>query len=57
MTNLEELIQTAQRLSKKLEMASEEESRFCVDICLRLEQMSWDIFRTASELEEIKNYN
>ena len=57
MTNLEELIQITQMLSKKLEKASEEESRFCVDSCLRLEQLSLKLFKTANELEAIKNYN
>lgn len=57
MTNLEELIQTAQKLSMGLEIASEEEKRFCVDSCLRLEQLSWEIFRAANELEAIKNYD
>lgn len=57
MTNLEELVQTAQRLSKRLEMAAAEEKRFCVDICMRLEQLSWELLKTADEIEAIKNYN
>ena len=56
MTNLEELIQTAQRLSNRLEQAASEERRFCVDICLRLEQLSFEMLRTANELQEIENY-
>jgi hypothetical protein len=50
------LIHAAQRLSECLELASEEENRFCVDICLRFEQLSLEMFRTASELKEIKDY-
>jgi uncharacterized protein YhaN len=57
MTNLEELIQTAQRLGQRLEMAANEEKRFCVDACLSLEKMAWNLHRTANELEAIKNYN
>lgn len=57
MTNIEELIQTAQRLSQNLEKAANEERRFCVDIQLRLEALSWELYRTANELQEIKNYN
>ena len=56
MTNLQELIETANRLSKRLEQAASEEKRFCVDICLKLEQMSWESFRLANELNQIKEY-
>lgn len=56
MTNLQELIETAQRLSRNLERAASEEKRFCVEIQLRFEQLSWEIYRTANELNEIKEY-
>ncbi len=56
MTNLQELIETANRLSRNLEKAAYEEKRFCVDICLRLEQLSWETLRTADELKSISDY-
>lgn len=56
MTNLQELIETANRLSKRLEDAANDEKRFSVDICLALERMSWEIYRNANDLESIKNY-
>lgn len=56
MTNLQELIETANRLSKRLEEAANEEKRFTVDICMTLERMSWEIYRTANDLESIKSY-
>lgn len=56
MTNLQDLIDTANRLSQRLEQAASEEKRFCVDLQLRFEQMSWELLRTADELQEIKNY-
>ena len=56
MTNLQEIIEITTRLSKRLEQAASDEKRFCIDICIRLEQMSWEIFRTANELNEIKEY-
>lgn len=56
MTNLEELIDTANKLSYKLELAATEEKRFCVDLQLRFEQLSWELLRTANELNEIKHY-
>lgn len=56
MTNLNELIETANRLSQRLEDAANDEKRFCVDIQLRFEQLSWEIYRTANEIESIKSY-
>lgn len=56
MTNIQELIETANRLSRTLEQAANDERRFCADIQLRLEQMSWEMFKTANELREIKDY-
>ena len=56
MTNLQELIDTANRLSKRLEQAASDEIKFSIDICMRLESMSWEIYRNANELNEIKQY-
>lgn len=56
MTNLQELIETANRLSQNLERAANEERRFCIDIQMRFEQMSWETLRLANEIQEIKNY-
>ena len=40
MTNLQELIETANRLCANLEKAANDEMKFSVDIQLKLEQMS-----------------
>lgn len=56
MTNLNELIDISNKLSKRLEDAANEEIRFCVDIQMRLESMAWEIFRMSNELREIKYY-
>ena len=56
MTNLQELIETANRLSERLEQAANDEKRFSIDIQMRLEAMSWELFRNANELQEIKGY-
>lgn len=56
MTALDELIDTANRLSQRLEQAANDEKRFSTDIQLILERMSWEIYRNANELNEIKNY-
>lgn len=56
MTNLQELINAANKLSFTLDQASNEEKRFCDDLCLRFEQLSWEMYRMANELKEIKDY-
>jgi hypothetical protein len=56
MTDLQKLIETALLLSQNLEKAADEEKRFCVDLQLRFEQLSWELFRTANELQEIRGY-
>lgn len=57
MTNINELIETAQRLSNRLETAANDEKKFCTEIQLTLEKMSWDIYRTANDLKAIRDYN
>lgn len=57
MTDLEELIETANRLSKRLEKAAEQERKFSVDVCLAFEQMSWEVYRTMNDIKLInENY-
>ena len=56
MTNLEELIETTQILSDRLDQAANDEKKFGYDICMRLESMSWETLRLANEIKEIKNY-
>lgn len=52
MTDLEELISTAEKLCKTLENAANEEKRFCADLCLKFEVMSWEAWRSANDLRE-----
>lgn len=56
MTNLQELIDIANKLSMRLEQAASEEIRFCIDIQLKFEQLSWELLRTANEINDIKEY-
>lgn len=56
MNHLQELIDTANRLSERLEKAANDERKFCVDIQLRLEQMSWEMYRAANDLQAMKEY-
>ena len=57
MTNLQELIETTNKLSQNLEKAANEEKRFCVEIQMALERMSWEMIRHASDLQAIKSYS
>ncbi len=56
MTNLQELIDTANRLSQRLEQAASDEMKFGIDLCMTLESMAWQTFRLANDLNEIKSY-
>lgn len=56
MSTLQELINTANALSQRLEKAAIEEKTLCDDLRFRLELMSYEIFKTANELNEIKYY-
>lgn len=53
MTDLHELIETANKLSKRLSDAADDEKRFCYDLQLRFEQMSWEVFRLSNDIQEI----
>lgn len=56
MTDLELLIETANKLSETLDRMAENEKRFGYEICHKLEMLSWDMFRTAGDIKEIKDY-
>lgn len=56
MNHLQELIDTATKLSQRLENMANDERNFCTDIQLRFEQMSWELFKTANELQAIREY-
>ncbi len=55
-TPLQELIEAADRLCNNLDIASQNEKKFCDNICMRLEQFSWEAFKMSNELKEIKEY-
>jgi hypothetical protein len=56
MTDLQELIELANKLCKRLEIAASDEQRFCTDICMKLESMAWEVFRHSNDLSAIKHY-
>lgn len=56
MTNVQDLVDMANKLSMTLEKAANDEKKFCSDIQLVLERMSWEIYRHANDLKEIQVY-
>ena len=56
MTNLNELIDISNKLSKRLEDAANDEKSFCIDFQLRFESMAWECLRLSNEIKEIKYY-
>ncbi len=55
MTNLELLIQAANNLCDSLDEISQNEKKFCTNICIAFEQYSWDMHRMANDLQHIKD--
>ncbi len=56
MTSINELIETADKLCRTLEIVAETESKLCDDISLQLERYSWEVYRMKNSLQEIKQY-
>ena len=56
MTDLQLLIETAHGLSNRLSQAADDEKSFCVDLQLKFERLSWETFKLANEIQEIKYY-
>jgi hypothetical protein len=53
---IESVINAAQNLCNALEKNSQRENMFCQNICYTLETYSWDMYKLANELREIKYY-
>ena len=53
-SSLDELIAAADNLCSTLEKEANNERKFCADVQLRLEQYSWELYRTANDLRQIK---
>lgn len=52
--SFQDLIDTVLAISKQLEESLLNEKKFCEDIQFRLEQMNWEMLRSANELKYIK---
>lgn len=51
---MKDLVDAAEKLCNSLEIASQNELRFCYDLCLELERMSWEALRMRNDLIAIK---
>lgn len=56
MTDLEELIASAERLCNSLDASAENEKAFSLNVCAALERFSWDMLRMSNDLRQIKDY-
>lgn len=57
MNHLQDIIDTTLRLCDSLERAANEDKKFCIDIQLALEKLSWEMLRNANYLKEIQDYS
>jgi len=56
MNEINELIDTVHKLCARIDNIIENESRFCVDMQIALEQTSWEMCRQADSLRELAYY-
>lgn len=56
MTDLEQLIETGYRLSNTLSVMADNEIKFGFDLCHRMEQISYDMYKSAEEMRMINSY-
>lgn len=56
MTDLEELIRSADRLCKSLDDCAKNDRAFSDNVCHDLERMSWETMRLTNDLRQIKDY-
>jgi len=53
---LQELIEATEKLCRNLDIASQNEKKFTIDICLQLEKYTLEMHRMSSDLQQIKDY-
>jgi len=54
MNELDEVIETAEKLCSNLDKAALNEKKFCHDVCYELELWAWEIHRIRNNIKEIK---
>lgn len=55
MSDLEEIIEIANRICERLDRISENEKKICTDVSLQIEKWSWDIYKMSNDLKTIKD--
>lgn len=56
MSNLDQLIETAYRLSNTLSTMADNEIKYGWDLCHRIEILSYEMYKAANEMREINSY-
>jgi len=56
MNEMEQLIETTDKLCNTLSLMADNEKKFGWDLCYRIEQLNWEMKRTSDELRDITSY-
>ena len=56
MSDLELLIETAEKLCGSLDQMANQERRFCLEMQIMFERTSWEIYRHMNDLRQIANF-
>ncbi len=56
MTDLEQLIQSADNFCANLDLAAKNEKKFCDKLLFEFERMGWEAYRMSNDLKQIKEY-
>ncbi len=55
MSEIDQLIETANRLSNTLSMIANNEMKYGWELGMKLEQLSYETYKTANDLKEIRS--
>lgn len=56
MSNIEDLISSADKLCESLDSISRSEKKFCHNLSFQLERVSWDALCICNDLKKIKEH-
>ena len=54
MSDLDELIETANKLCAKLDMAAENEKKYCHEMCYQLDILSYETLKIINDIKTMK---
>lgn len=55
-TELDQMIETTERLCNALSIMADNERKFGWDLCYRIEQLAYEMYKNAEELKCINSY-